>query len=169
MNRIMVVDDEESIRMMLQRVLSGQQYEIDEAANGAEALAKVQKEKYRIILLDLRMPEMNGLQVIEKMKEMDINTPIIMMSAYGTVPEAVEAMKLGAMDYLVKPFDLDELKMTLERIIRQDEIKNENQYFREEEDRRFNFKEIVGQSSAMKRVLEMVKKVAPLPTTVMIT
>jgi len=169
LNRIMVVDDEESIRIMLKRVLSGNQYEIDEAANGAEALAKVQKEKYSAILLDLRMPEMNGLQVIEKMKEMDINMPIIMMSAYGTVPEAVEAMKLGAMDYLVKPFDLDELKMTLERIIRQDEIKNENQYFREEEDRRFNFKEIVGQSSAMKTVLEMVKKVAPLPTTVMIT
>jgi len=165
----MVVDDEQSIRIMLRRVLSDWQYEVNEAKNGTEALNKMNKEKYTAILLDLRMPEMNGLQVIEKMVEMDINTPVIMMSAYGTVPEAVEAIKLGAMDYLVKPFDLDELKMTLERIIRQDEIKNENQYFREEEERRFNFKEIVGQSSAMKRVLEMVKKVAPLPTTVLIT
>ncbi len=169
MNKIMVVDDEQSIRIMLRRVLSDWQYEVHEAKNGAEALNRMNKEKYTAILLDLRMPEMNGLQVIEKMVEMDINTPVIMMSAYGTVPEAVEAMKLGAVDYLVKPFDLDELKMTLERIIRQDEIKNENQYFREEEERRFNFKEIVGQSSAMKRVLEMVKKVAPLPTTVLIT
>ncbi|HNR65335.1 MAG TPA: sigma-54 dependent transcriptional regulator [Atribacterota bacterium] len=169
MNKIMVVDDEQSIRIMLRRVLSDWQYEVNEAKNGTEALNKMNKEKYTAILLDLRMPEMNGLQVIEKMVEMDINTPVIMMSAYGTVPEAVEAIKLGAMDYLVKPFDLDELKMTLERIIRQDEIKNENQYFREEEERRFNFKEIVGQSSAMKRVLEMVKKVAPLPTTVLIT
>jgi two-component system response regulator HydG/two-component system response regulator AtoC len=165
----MVVDDEESIRLMLRRVLSSSQYEVHEAANGIEALNSIKKEEYSAILLDLRMPHMNGLQVIEKMKEMDIKTPIIMMSAYGTVPEAVEAMKLGAMDYLVKPFDIDELKMTLERIIQQDEIKNENQYFREEEERRFNFKEIVGQSSAMKNVLEMVKKVAPLPTTVMIT
>lgn len=169
MNKIMVVDDEESIRLMLRRVLSSSQYEVHEAANGIEALNSIKKEEYSAILLDLRMPHMNGLQVIEKMKEMDIKTPIIMMSAYGTVPEAVEAMKLGAMDYLVKPFDIDELKMTLERIIQQDEIKNENQYFREEEERRFNFKEIVGQSSAMKNVLEMVKKVAPLPTTVMIT
>lgn len=169
MNKIMVVDDEESIRLMLRRVLSSSHYEVHEAANGIEALNSIKKEEYSAILLDLRMPHMNGLQVIEKMKEMDIKTPIIMMSAYGTVPEAVEAMKLGAMDYLVKPFDIDELKMTLERIIQQDEIKNENQYFREEEERRFNFKEIVGQSSAMKNVLEMVKKVAPLPTTVMIT
>lgn len=169
MNKIMVVDDEDSIRLMLKRVLSSSKYEVHEAANGIEALNRIKKEEFSAILLDLRMPHMNGLQVIEKMKEMDIKTPIIMMSAYGTVPEAVEAMKLGAMDYLVKPFDLDELKMTLERIIQQDEIKNENQYFREEEERRFNFKEIAGQSSAMKKVLEMVKKVAPLPTTVMIT
>lgn len=169
MNRILIVDDEENIRLMLRRVLSDSRYAVEEAANGQQALEKIEQGKYSVILLDLRMPEMNGLQVIEKMKEMDINTPIVMMSAYGTVPEAVEAMKSGAMDYLVKPFDLDELKMTLERIIQHNEIKNENIYYREEEDKRFNFREIVGQSSAMKRVLEMVKRVAPLPTTVLIT
>lgn len=169
MNKIMVVDDEKNIRIMLKRVLSGDQYEIDEAVNGLEALQKIAQEKYDAILLDLKMPEMNGLQVIDKIKEMDITTPIIMMSAYGTIPEAVEAMKLGAVDYLIKPFDLDELRMTLDRMIRQDEIKNENQYYREEEDKRFNFKEIIGQSQAIKKVLEMIRQVAPLPTTVMLT
>lgn len=169
MNKIMVVDDEKNIRIMLKRVLSGDQYEIDEAVNGLEALQKIAQERYDAILLDLKMPEMNGLQVIDKIKEMDINTPIIMMSAYGTIPEAVEAMKLGAVDYLIKPFDLDELRMTLVRMIRQDEIKNENQYYREEEDKRFNFKEIIGQSQAIKKVLEMIRQVAPLPTTVMLT
>ncbi len=169
MNRIMIVDDEKSIRVMLKRVLSDKQFEIDEAADGREALEKIKQGKYSAILLDLRMPEVNGIEVIEKLKEQDIDTPIVMMSAYGTVPEAVEAMKLGALDYLVKPFDLDELKLILERIIRQNEIQKENIYFREEEDKKFNFKEIVGESSAMKRVLEMVKKVAHLPTTVLIT
>ncbi len=169
MNKILVVDDEESIRIMLKRVLSGKEYEVQEACNGLDALKKIAKEKYSVILLDLKMPEMDGLQMINKMKEMDINTPIIMMSAYGTIPEAVEAMKLGAVDYLVKPFDLDELKMSLNRIIRHDEMKNENQYYREEEDRRFNFKEIIFQSQAMKEILKMIEKVAPLPTTVMIT
>lgn len=169
MNKILIVDDEGSIRLMLRRVLSNWEYDVDEAANGLEALQKIKKEKYAIILLDLRMPEMNGLQVIKELKKLDINTPIIMMSAYGTVPEAVEAIKLGAIDYLVKPFDLYELKIVFERIIREDEIKNENQYFREEEDKRYNFKEIVGQSTAMKKVLDMLKKVAPLPTTVLIT
>ena len=95
MNKIMVVDDEESIRLMLRRVLSSSQYEVHEAENGIEALNRIKKEEYSAILLDLRMPHVNGLQVIEKMKEMDIGTPIILMSAYGTVPEAVEAMKLG--------------------------------------------------------------------------
>lgn len=169
MNKIIVVDDEKNIRIMLKRVLSGDQYEIDEAVNGLEALQKIAQEKYDAILLDLRMPEMNGLQVIEKIKEMDINTPVIMMSAYGTIPEAVEAMKLGAVDYLIKPFDLDELRMTLDRMIRQDEIKNENQYYREEENKRFNFKEIIGQSQVINKVLEMIIQVAPLPTTVMLT
>ncbi len=163
------MDDEESIRIMLKRVLSGEQYEIKEAINGLEALEKITREKYSAILLDLKMPQMNGLQVISKIKEMDISTPIIMMSAYGTIPDAVEAMKIGAVDYIVKPFDLDELKMILDRMIRQDEMENENQYYKEEENKRFNFEEIISQSQAMKEVLKMIKQVAPLPTTVMIT
>ena len=163
------MDDEDSIRIMLKRVLSGEQYEIQEAINGLEALNKIAREKYSAILLDLKMPQMNGLQVINKIKELDINTPIIMMSAYGTIPDAVKAMKIGAADYIVKPFDLDELKMALDRMIRQDEIKNENQYYKEEEDKRFNFEEIISQSQAMQKVLKMIKQVAPLPTTVMIT
>jgi len=165
----LIVDDEESIRIMLKRVLSGEQYEIQEAINGLEALEKIAREKYSAILLDLKMPQMNGLQVITKIKEMDISTPIIMMSAYGTIPDAVEAMKIGAVDYIVKPFDLDELKMSLDRMICQDEMKNENQYYKEEEDKRFNFEEIISQSQVMKEVLKMIKQVAPLPTTVMIT
>ena len=154
---------------MLKRVLSGEQYEIREAINGLEALEKIAREKYSAILLDLKMPQMNGLQVISKIKEMDISTPIIMMSAYGTISDAVEAMKIGAIDYIVKPFDLDELKMALGRMIRQDEMENENQYYKEEEDKRFNFEEIISQSQAMQKVLKMIKQVAPLPTTVMIT
>ncbi len=169
MNKILVVDDEENIRLMLKRVLSKEKYEVQEASNGFMALQKIAQEKYSAILLDLKMPQMDGLQVINKIKEKDINIPIVMMSAYGTVPEAVEAMKLGAFDYLVKPFDLDELRIILERMISQNEIKNENQYYREEEDKRFNFKEIIFQSEAMRKVLEMIKRVAPLPTTVIIT
>ncbi|MBN2395748.1 MAG: sigma-54-dependent Fis family transcriptional regulator, partial [Candidatus Atribacteria bacterium] len=169
MNKIIVIDDEKNIRIMLKRVLSADQYEIEEASNGLEAIKKLKLEKYSAILLDLKMPEIDGLETIKKIKEMEINTPIIMMSAYGTISEAVTAMKLGAADYLIKPFDLDELRITLDRLIRQDEIKNENIYFREEEDKRFNFKEIIGQSEAIMKVLEMIKQVAPLPTTVMIT
>jgi len=165
----LIVDDEKNIRIMLKRVLSGNKYEVVEAVDGLEALNKLSKEKYDVIMLDLRMPGMDGLQVIRKIKEMEIDTPIVMVSAYGTVSEAVEAIKLGAQDYLIKPFDLDEMRITLQRIIRQDEVKNENQYFREEENKRFNFDEIIGESQAIKKVLQMVTQVAPLPTTVLLT
>ena len=169
MKRILVVDDEQNIRMMLKRVLSGSGYEVEEAANGEEALKKIDHGRYEAMLVDLKMPKMNGLQMISKIKENNILIPIVMMSAYGSIPDAVEAMKLGARDYLVKPFDLDELKIILHRIIRQDELFKENQYYKEEEDRRFNFREIIGQSKAIKGVLDMIKKVASLSTTVMIT
>ena len=154
---------------MLKRVLSGNQYEVIGAEDGLDALKKLSREKFDVIMLDLRMPKMDGLQVIRKINKMEIDTPIVMISAYGTVSEAVEAIKLGAEDYLIKPFDLDEMRITLHRIIRQDEIKNENQYFREEEDKRFNFDEIIGQSQAIKKVLQMITQVASLPTTVLLT
>ncbi|MDD5635588.1 MAG: sigma-54 dependent transcriptional regulator, partial [Atribacterota bacterium] len=169
MNKVLVVDDEENIRLMLKRVLSQEKYEVEEAENGLAAIQKISQEKFNALLLDLKMPKMSGLQVINRIKELEINIPIIMMSAYGTIPEAVNAMKLGAFDYLVKPFDLDELKITLKRIIQQNTIKNENLYYREEEDKRFNFKEIIGQSAAIEKVLKMIKKVAPMPTTVLLT
>jgi DNA-binding NtrC family response regulator len=91
------------------------------------------------------------------------------MSAYGSIPEAVEAMKLGALDYLIKPFDIDELKIIVNRAIKEYALKVENIYYREEEEKRFNFDEIIGKSNSINRVLEMVKNVAPTPATVLIT
>ncbi|HEC91625.1 MAG TPA: sigma-54-dependent Fis family transcriptional regulator, partial [Candidatus Atribacteria bacterium] len=104
-----------------------------------------------------------------KIKEYDPNLPVIMMSAYGSIAEAVEAMKLGALDYLIKPFDIEELKIIVKRAIKQYELKVENIYYREEEEKRFNFEEIIGKSNSINRVLEMIKNVASTPATVLIT
>jgi DNA-binding NtrC family response regulator len=154
---------------MLTRVLSPEGFIVKEAVNGLEALKKLQKENYSLALLDLKMPVLNGIETLKKIKEHDINLPIIMMSAYGSVPEAVEAMKLGALDYLIKPFDIEELKIIIKRAIKQYELEVENIYYREEEEKRFNFDEIIGRSNSINKVLEMVKSVSSTPATVLIT
>lgn len=164
-----MVDDEQNIRRMLVRVLSSEGFIVEEAINGLVTLKKLEEENYSLVLLDLRMPGLNGIETLRKIKEYDLNLPIIMMSAYGSITEAVEAMKLGAIDYLIKPFDIEELKIIVERAIRQYELKVENIYYREEEEKRFNFEEIIGKSNSTKRVLEMIKNVSSTPATVLIT
>ncbi|GAB4114524.1 MAG: sigma-54 dependent transcriptional regulator [Candidatus Caldatribacteriota bacterium] len=169
MQKILVIDDEQNIRRMLMRVLSAEGFIVDEAINGREGWKKLEKENYSLVLLDLKMPELNGIEILKKIKDSDSDLPVIMMSAYGSITEAVEAMKLGAVDYLVKPFDIEELKIIVERAIEQYKLKVENIYYREEEEKRFNFEEIVGKSNAIKKVLEMIKRVSPTPATVLIT
>jgi len=169
LRKILVVDDEQNIRRMLVRVLSSEGYTIKEAANGLEALKKLEGENCSLVLLDLKMPGLNGIETLRKIKEYDPNLPVIMMSAYGSIAEAVEAMKLGALDYLIKPFDIEELKIIVKRAIKQYELKVENIYYREEEEKRFNFEEIIGKSNSINRVLEMIKNVASTPATVLIT
>ena len=169
MRKILVIDDEQNIRKMLTRVLSPEGFIVKEADNGLEALKRLQEENYSLVLLDLKMPGLNGIETLKKIRENDLNLPVIMMSAYGSIPEAVEAMKLGALDYLTKPFDIEELKIITNRAIKQYELEVENIYYREEEEKRFNFDEIIGKSSSINKVLEMVKSVASTPATVLIT
>ncbi|MGB6606881.1 MAG: sigma-54 dependent transcriptional regulator [Atribacterota bacterium] len=169
MRKILVIDDEQNIRKMLTRVLSPEGFIVKEADNGLEALKRLQEENYSLVLLDLKMPGLNGIETLKEIRENDLNLPVIMMSAYGSIPEAVEAMKLGALDYLIKPFDIEELKIIIKRAIKQYELEVENIYYREEEEKRFNFDEIIGKSSSINKVLEMVKSVASTPATVLIT
>jgi len=169
LRKILVIDDEQNIRKMLIRVLSPEGFMVKEANNGLEALKIFQEENYSLVLLDLKMPGLNGIETLKKIRENDLNLPVIMMSAYGSIPEAVEAMKLGALDYLIKPFDIEELKIIIKRAIKQYELEVENIYYREEEEKRFNFDEIIGKSNSINKVLEMVKSVASTPATVLIT
>jgi len=169
LRKILVIDDEQSIRRMLIRVLSSEGFIVKEAVNGLEALKRLREENYSLVLLDLKMPILNGIETLKKIKDNDSNLPVIMMSAYGSISEAVEAMKLGALDYLVKPFDIEELKIIVERAIKEYALKVENIYYREEEEKRFNFDEIIGKSNSINKVLEMVKSVSPTTATVLIT
>jgi DNA-binding NtrC family response regulator len=113
---ILVVDDESSIREAFSDWLKQDGYEVETAGDGLAALAKIKEKHYDIMLIDVKMPQMDGITLLKKLRENDADTAVVMMTAYGAIQDAVEAMKLGAHDYLVKPFELEELSLTIEKL-----------------------------------------------------
>jgi len=166
--KVLVVDDElsvrESIRMILKEravaVLTGS------AENALEHLAK---DRFDVVLLDILMPGMDGLEALERIKAMAPNTQVIMVTATKTVKTAVTAMKLGACDYVTKPFDVDEMQLTIDRAAQTAALMQEVESLRDEIGRRYSFDNIIGRSQRMQAVLKTVSMVAPLKTTVLIT
>lgn len=169
MPRILVVDDEEAMRESLNDWLKEDGYEVGLAAGGQEAIDMVRGEPWEVILLDLKMPGMNGLETLKHLKEVRPDAEILMMTAYATVDTAVQAMKEGAFDYLVKPFDPDEIEILIKKIVKQKELILENILLRKKLEERDQFDEIIGKSDAMQQIFELIKRVAPTDSTVLIT
>ena len=169
MPRILVVDDEEAMRESLNDWLKEDGYEVGLAAGGQEAIDMVRDEPWEIILLDLKMPGMNGLETLKHLKEVRPDAEILMMTAYATVDTAVQAMKEGAFDYLVKPFDPDEVEILIKKIVKHKELILENILLRKKLEEREQFDEIIGKSDAMQQIFELIERVAPTDSTVLIT
>ena len=169
MPRILVVDDEEAMRESLNDWLKEDGYEVGLAAGGLEAIDMVRDEPWEIILLDLKMPGMNGLETLKHLKEVRPDAEILMMTAYATVDTAVQAMKEGAFDYLVKPFDPDEVEILIKKIVKHKELILENILLRKKLEERDQFDEIIGKSDAMQQIFELIERVAPTDSTVLIT
>jgi len=129
--KIIVVDDELSIRESMRGWLQLDGYQVETAASGSEALAKNAASRFDIMLIDVKMPEMDGLTLLKKVKENDPDTAIVMMTAHGAIRDAVEAMKHGAYDYLLKPFDLEELSLTIEKLVQMQTLAMENLILKE--------------------------------------
>ena len=163
--RILVVDDDTSHRMMLTAVLADEGYTIAEADDGTTAVAKVQEEFYDLILMDVRMTEMDGIEALEVIKKMSPGIPVLMMTAYPSVPPAVKAIKLGALDYLSKPLDTDELRLRIAKLLGHYTLKEEQQHLK---DQLKNTSRLIGNSDKMQILLESVALVAPTDTTVLI-
>lgn len=123
---ILIIDDEKNIRMTLEKALSGAGYEVESAINGENGLQKLKDEEYPVILLDMNLPGINGIEVLRKLNEFDFNTRVIMITGYGNVETAVEAMKLGAVDYLRKPFKPEEIKDLVEEVFRRYKLESED-------------------------------------------
>lgn len=167
--KIIVVDDERSIRESLRGWLQQDGYQVDTAADGPKALARAQESHYDIMLIDVKMPKMDGLTLLKKIRETDLDIAIVMMTAQGDIRDAVEAMKLGAHDYLVKPFDLEELSLTIEKLLQMQTLAMENLILKEQVATITRFENLVSQSPAMLKLFETIFDVSQSDATVLIT
>jgi two-component system response regulator HydG len=166
---ILVVDDDSAHRTMLRTLVGGWGYDIVEADDGSTAIEKVKEQPFDLILMDVRMLKVSGLEALEGIKAFNPAIPVTIMTAYSSVETAVEALKKGAYDYLTKPLDFDKLRLTIERAMEHTRLKEENRLLKESLGKHFDMQNIIGRSSAMISLLETVAHVAPSEATVMIT
>jgi len=167
--RVLVVDDEENFRHMLSVILKKEGYDVEAASNGEEALQKVTLSPYDQVLCDIRMPKMDGLDFLNEAKKAGVDATIIMMSAYGTVDIAIEAIKLGAYDYISKPFKPDEVILTLKKAEERERLRRENELLRKEVKKEYSFENIISKNKQMQKIFEVITKVAQYKSTILIT
>lgn len=166
---ILVVDDDNAHRTMLRTLVGGWGYDIVEADDGSTAIEKVQERPFDLILMDVRMLKVSGLEALERIKAFNPAIPVTIMTAYSSVETAIEALKKGAYDYLTKPLDFDKLRLTIERAMEHTRLKEENRLLKENLGKHFDMQNIIGRSPAMISLLETVAHVASSEATVMIT
>jgi DNA-binding NtrC family response regulator len=168
MPSILVVDDKDSMRTMLMQALREEGYQVDAVEGGKKAVDLARLKSYDLALTDLKMPEMDGLEVLSSLKEIDSDMAVIIMTAYGTVESAVAAMKNGAYDFITKPFDPDHLTVVIQRALENRRLIAENSLLREELAQTLGFSEIIGQNLKMKEVSGLIQKVAGSDTSVLL-
>ncbi len=167
--KILVVDDDRAHRTMLRTLIGGWGYAVSEADDGATAIENVRRQPYDLVLMDVRMVKVSGLEALDKIKSINPAIPVIIMTAYSSVETAVKALKQGAHDYLTKPLDFDKLRLTMERAMEHSRLREENRRLKESLGRQFDSRNIIGRSPAMAGLLETVAQVAPSEATVLIS
>ncbi|MCH7514273.1 MAG: sigma-54-dependent Fis family transcriptional regulator [Bacteroidetes bacterium] len=166
MKKVLIIDDEDSIRATLKDILEYEKYTVDEASDGQEGLKKLLSDNFDLVLCDIKMPKMNGMDVLEKATKAGVDTPFIMISAHGSIETAVDATKKGAYDFLEKPPDLNRLLISLRNAVDKNNLVKETRVLKNKVSRKF---EMVGDSEAMQEVKLVIDKVAPTDARVLIT
>jgi DNA-binding NtrC family response regulator len=167
--RILIVDDEMIIRESLQAWLERDDHEVQSVSSAEQALDLISKQRFDLVFLDIKLEGMSGLEALKQIRELDPDASVVMITAYGSISTAVEAMKEGAQDYLLKPFEPEELGVLIERIMQDKARARENLYLQEEKKDRTRFESLIGQSAAMQEVFDFIQKIAPVETTVLVT
>ncbi len=166
---VLVVDDDEVTCTLLEEVLSKEGYQVDRALNGREAIEKGEHGSYDVVLTDIRMVGLDGMEVLKAYRQRNPGTTIIMMTAFGSIETAIQAIKEGAYDYVSKPFKLDEIKLTIRRALEQKRLLQENIFYRQELLQKYKLENIVGRSPQMLQVYKTIARVAESRSTVLIT
>ena len=169
MKRVLIVDDDRRTRRVLQILVEKLELESSAFEDAESALDALREESAALILTDLKMPGTDGIEFMRRLRELDTQVPVIVLTAYGTVEAAVEAMKLGAVDFVAKPFDVDALELLIQRSLEMSRFRVENRYLREQVERSPQFEEMVGDSAPMREVFSLIEKVAPTRSAVLIT
>lgn len=166
MSRILVIDDERSIRNTLKDILEYEKYQVDLAETGPAGLEKVKTGEYDVVLCDIKMPGMDGIEVLEKLAEQDFDAPVVMISGHGNIDTAVEAIKKGAFDFIEKPLDLNRLLITIRNAMDKSTLVTETKILKKKVSKKY---EIIGKSDAIRKVIEMADRVARTDARVLVT
>ena len=166
MPRILIIDDEKAIRNTLREILQYEKFEVDEAGDGAEGLKKVESSSFDLVLCDIKMPKMDGLEVLAKLQELNPDLPVVMISGHGTIETAVDAIKSGAFDYIAKPPDLNRLLVTVRNALDRSSLISETKTLKRKV---FKTREMIGKSEQISQIKLMIDKVAPTDARVLIT
>ncbi|MCB0355479.1 MAG: sigma-54-dependent Fis family transcriptional regulator [Bdellovibrionales bacterium] len=168
-SRILVVDDEESIREFLEIMLKKEGYEPTCVEDGQQALDMFKKRTFDMVISDLQMPNMTGIELLRAIRDQDPDMLFMMITAFGTTETAVEAMKLGAYDYITKPFKIDEVRINIANALRSRNLEFENRSLKKELVKEYSFQNLIGNSESMHRIFDMIKRVSQTPTNILIT
>lgn len=168
MEPLLLVEDKNELRAMLRKALERWGYAVDEAADGTAAIQKVRLRRYLMVITDLKMPGASGLDVLRATKQADVTIPVLLLTAFGSVDEAVTAMKEGAFEFLQKPVDLDHLNLLVKRAAQQQELLRENLLLREEYTSRYGFPRIVGEHASIREISQQIQRVAATESTVLL-
>lgn len=167
--KILVVDDEDIIRESLSYILTKEKYEVSEAPNGKVAFDMLKETSYDLVITDIEMPEMKGIELLEEIKKMNLQTNTIVITAYGSMETAIAALRSGASDYILKPVEFDELLIKVKKLFEVRDLHLENRILRKELQREYDYTNIVGKSPAITQIFDMIKAVADTDSTVLIS
>ena len=169
MEKILVIDDEKSILELLSVVFTKEGYSVKTALSAVKALELIEKEDFSLIITDIKLPEKSGIDILKFVKEKKPKIPVVMITAFGTIKQTVEAFKLGALDYVVKPFDVIELKIVVAKALEKERLKEENKRLKCELKEKHNLKSMIGNSQVMLEISSLIEKISMVDSTVLIT
>ena len=169
MDKILIVDDEKSILDLLNMVFKKQGYAVKNAPSAEKAIQLMEEDEFDLVLTDVRLPKKSGMDILKYVREKEPHMPVIMITAYGTIKQAVEAFKAGAVDYVLKPFDVEELKIIVEKGLKERRLKEENVLLKKELKERYSFKNMIGKSKPIQEIFGLIDKISGTDSTVLIT